>query len=367
MATDGFEAATLARVVAESGIPMSSVYHYYGSKDGILLAVMERGAERFFADLPNPDRRVGLAAEHLRQVVATAVATLERHPSFLRLLIVFAIQPPRSDAGEVDAVVERVRDAGPRPAAQADLDRLRRRPARRPDRPARPLRAGGVRRRVRRLADRPRSDAWPAARSTSRRPGRRTPRVEMSVSAHPRNATRAVRRALCGGAFGWPASPPSPLTGRLIVRPESVGSFGMPACEAEGVGFEPTVTQVGYNGFRGRSVQTGNPVLEPSRTAGGTSGGTKVSRCLRNKCWRTSRHSTRGASASSTPIPRPQRALACRSSPFRDRGGSSIVAWKASAAPRLPPPDRLLARRHGRRARPLRTARAIRQLPPWRR
>ena len=62
MATDGFEAATLARVVAESGIPMSSVYHYYGSKDGILLAVMERGAERFFADLPDPDRRVGPAA-----------------------------------------------------------------------------------------------------------------------------------------------------------------------------------------------------------------------------------------------------------------------------------------------------------------
>jgi AcrR family transcriptional regulator len=110
MATDGFEAATLARVVAESGIPMSSVYHYYGSKDGILLAVMERGAERFFADLPNPDRRVGPAAEHLRQVVATAVATLERHPSFLRLLIVLAIQPPRSDAGEVDAVVGRVRE-----------------------------------------------------------------------------------------------------------------------------------------------------------------------------------------------------------------------------------------------------------------
>ena len=110
MATDGFEAATVARVVAESGIPMSSVYHYYGSKDGILLAVMERGAERFFADLPDPDRRVGPAAEHLRQVVATAVATLERHPSVLRLLIVFAIQPPRSDAGDVYAVVGRVRE-----------------------------------------------------------------------------------------------------------------------------------------------------------------------------------------------------------------------------------------------------------------
>ena len=38
MAEHGFEAATLARVVEESGIPMSSVYHYFGSKDRILLA-----------------------------------------------------------------------------------------------------------------------------------------------------------------------------------------------------------------------------------------------------------------------------------------------------------------------------------------
>ena len=62
MAEQGFEAATLARVVEEAGIPMSSVYHYYGSKDGILLAVMERGAERFFDDLPIPNRRLGRPA-----------------------------------------------------------------------------------------------------------------------------------------------------------------------------------------------------------------------------------------------------------------------------------------------------------------
>jgi AcrR family transcriptional regulator len=109
MAEDGFEAATLARVVAESGIPMSSVYHYYGSKDGILLAVMERGAERFFADLPDPDERVAPPARHLTQIVSTVVETLPRHPSFLRLLIVFAIQPPKTE-GEVDAVVGRVRE-----------------------------------------------------------------------------------------------------------------------------------------------------------------------------------------------------------------------------------------------------------------
>ncbi len=52
MAEHGFEAATLARVVAEAGIPMSSVYRYFGSKGGILLAVMERGGDRFFATWP---------------------------------------------------------------------------------------------------------------------------------------------------------------------------------------------------------------------------------------------------------------------------------------------------------------------------
>ena len=144
---------------------------------------MERGAERFFADLPDPDRRVGRAVEHLRQVVSTAVATLERHPSFLRLLIVFAIQPPRSDAGDVDAVVGRVRELA--------LARLRKQisiafgedPGAATDRPAGPLRARRVRRRVRRLADRPRGDARPAARATSRRAGRGAPLAELSISA----------------------------------------------------------------------------------------------------------------------------------------------------------------------------------------
>jgi AcrR family transcriptional regulator len=110
MAEDGFEAATLARVVEESGIPMSSVYHYYGSKEGILLAVMARGAERFFAGLADPDSRTGRAGEHLRRVVSEAVQRLERHPNFLRLLVVFAIQPPQGADGEVDVVVERVRE-----------------------------------------------------------------------------------------------------------------------------------------------------------------------------------------------------------------------------------------------------------------
>ena len=117
MAEQGYEAATIARVVEEAGVPLSSVYHYYGSKDGILLAVMERGAERFFADLPVWHRRIGRPAEHLRTVLSTTAQTLERHPNFLRLLIVFAVQPPARGADEIETVVARVRRLG--------LDRLR--------------------------------------------------------------------------------------------------------------------------------------------------------------------------------------------------------------------------------------------------
>ena len=111
MAEHGFEAATVARVVEEAGIPLSSVYHYYGSKDGILLAVMERGAERFFADLPDWDRRTGgRPAQHLARIISAAIRTLERHPNFLRLLIVLAAQPPDDDGGEIRAVIGRIRD-----------------------------------------------------------------------------------------------------------------------------------------------------------------------------------------------------------------------------------------------------------------
>src|SRR5271165_4711944 len=91
MAEHGFEAATLARVVTEAGIPMSS-------------------AGRFFADLPDLTRRPGRPAQHLARVVSATVGTLQRHPDFLRLLIVFAAQPPAAGDGEIQAVVCRVRE-----------------------------------------------------------------------------------------------------------------------------------------------------------------------------------------------------------------------------------------------------------------
>jgi AcrR family transcriptional regulator len=110
MAEQGYEAATVAALVEEAGVPASSIYHYFGSKEGVLLAVMERGAVRFFAALPNLDRRLDSQQEHLRALVDVVAATLDRHPDFLRILIVMAAQPIDAGEGDVHRVVNQVRE-----------------------------------------------------------------------------------------------------------------------------------------------------------------------------------------------------------------------------------------------------------------
>jgi AcrR family transcriptional regulator len=110
MAEQGYDAASVAALVERAGVPPSSIYHYFGSKEGVLLAVMERGAERFFEVLPDVQRRTGTQAEHLRGLVEAVAATLEAHPDFLRILVVMAAQPPDAGNGEVHEVVNRVRE-----------------------------------------------------------------------------------------------------------------------------------------------------------------------------------------------------------------------------------------------------------------
>ena len=110
MAENGYGAATVAALVDEAGIPPSSVYHYFESKEGVLLAVMERGAERFFEGLPAFDRRLGSQTDHLEAVVEAVAAALERNPNFLRILVVMATQPVNADGGEVHRVVDLVRE-----------------------------------------------------------------------------------------------------------------------------------------------------------------------------------------------------------------------------------------------------------------
>ena len=110
MAAEGYEAAALARIVEESEIPISSVYHYFGSKEGVLLAVMERGAERFFDLVPEADTLIEDPLTHLSRLVQNVCEALEQESSFLRLVVVMAAQPPLDEGARAQQVVGQVRD-----------------------------------------------------------------------------------------------------------------------------------------------------------------------------------------------------------------------------------------------------------------
>jgi AcrR family transcriptional regulator len=110
IAQHGYKAATVSALVDEAGVAASSIYHYFDCKQGVVVATLERGAERFFAELPLAEARVGPELDHLRTRLDAVAATLERHPDFARILVVRAAQPAGAGGGEIDRVVDRVRE-----------------------------------------------------------------------------------------------------------------------------------------------------------------------------------------------------------------------------------------------------------------
>jgi AcrR family transcriptional regulator len=106
MATKGYAATSISDIRQACGLPASSIYWHFGSKQGVLTAVMERGAERFFGAIPRhgdtttpPDVELQLAA---------AAKLLGEHPEFLRLVYLLALE--RTDDPDVAAAVRRVRE-----------------------------------------------------------------------------------------------------------------------------------------------------------------------------------------------------------------------------------------------------------------
>ncbi|ORB15382.1 TetR/AcrR family transcriptional regulator [Mycobacterium noviomagense] len=91
MAEKGYAATPVSAICKAAGVPVTSLYWHFGSKDGLLATVMERGAERWFASLPRGDDRETpqADAEALQVQGADAVAA---NPNFLRLLDILAIE-----------------------------------------------------------------------------------------------------------------------------------------------------------------------------------------------------------------------------------------------------------------------------------
>lgn len=107
MATRGFNGTSMSALTAASGLPASSIYWHFGSKDGVLVAVMERGAERFFASLAPVESFSGSPGARVRAQLEDTAGALERHGDFLRLLLTMILvgRARKGGAGDVIAGV----------------------------------------------------------------------------------------------------------------------------------------------------------------------------------------------------------------------------------------------------------------------
>ena len=112
MSKQGYDGTSIAALSQATGLNVSSIYWHFGSKAGLLAALMERGAQRFFdhheAVLAKAPRHRSAQAR-LRWVLARTGETVALHREFLRILITLVVT--QGDR-ETKAVVQRVRALG---------------------------------------------------------------------------------------------------------------------------------------------------------------------------------------------------------------------------------------------------------------
>jgi AcrR family transcriptional regulator len=92
MGTRGYAGTSVSSLAKASGLPASSIYWHFGSKSGVLGAVMERGAKRFFAGGglgagdQHPEPR-----ERLHRLLELATGSGRDHAQYLRLFVLLLL------------------------------------------------------------------------------------------------------------------------------------------------------------------------------------------------------------------------------------------------------------------------------------
>jgi AcrR family transcriptional regulator len=107
MAEKGYAATPVSAICRAAGVPVTSLYWHFGSKDGLLASVMERGADRWFAALPRWEDLDGPEEQHAEALQAQGADAVAANPDFLRLFYTLAIEG-RDDEAAAETV-QRVR------------------------------------------------------------------------------------------------------------------------------------------------------------------------------------------------------------------------------------------------------------------
>ncbi|MFI5314087.1 MAG: TetR/AcrR family transcriptional regulator [Myxococcota bacterium] len=108
MAERGFAGTSISEVSRRSGLPASSIYWHFESKEGLLGAVVEEGAQRWFEELGAAAKTSAGAPIADEMLGSHTAAALAQRPEFLRLLFLIALERKHIDKTSL-GVIRRVR------------------------------------------------------------------------------------------------------------------------------------------------------------------------------------------------------------------------------------------------------------------
>lgn len=106
MAERGYAGASISAICTQSGLPPSSVYWHFGSKDGVLKAVLDRSARRHLDDFGTPDTAGANRDERLTKLLSAMAAFVELASPNLRFLMVLGLREGRATELTVQVLLE---------------------------------------------------------------------------------------------------------------------------------------------------------------------------------------------------------------------------------------------------------------------
>ncbi|MER5373361.1 TetR/AcrR family transcriptional regulator [Streptomyces sp. NPDC002553] len=110
MSRHGYAATSISMISTACGLPVSSIYWHFGSKDGIYVAVLGRARTALLAALPPAEVPGADVAQRLDTFLTDLAGALRRHPRGVRLLLgLGAVQKEASAAALAE--VRHYRDA----------------------------------------------------------------------------------------------------------------------------------------------------------------------------------------------------------------------------------------------------------------
>ena len=111
MSERGYAATSISAISKRSGLPASSIYWHFESKEGLLTAVLDDGAVSFVDSLPKFEELTGSPEERLAAVSRGLARGLAQGPRFLRLLLVMGLESNSETSpvlGSIRAIRQRI-------------------------------------------------------------------------------------------------------------------------------------------------------------------------------------------------------------------------------------------------------------------